>query len=59
VLERITGPFEHLLRNAIHSRHRSPGEAPGGGKAEIGEIRLDLRQEGNEVQLALSTMARA
>jgi len=30
VLERITGPFEHLLRNASLT-HRSPGEAPGGG----------------------------
>jgi len=54
VLERITGPFEHLLRNAITHGIEAPAKRREAGKAEIGEIRLDLRQEGNEVQLALS-----
>jgi chemosensory pili system protein ChpA (sensor histidine kinase/response regulator) len=54
VLERITGPFEHLLRNAVTHGIESPEARRAAGKPEIGEIRLELRQEGNEVQLALS-----
>ena len=54
VLERITGPFEHLLRNAVAHGIEDPAARRAAGKAEIGEIRLELKQEGNEVQLALS-----
>jgi chemosensory pili system protein ChpA (sensor histidine kinase/response regulator) len=54
VLERITGPFEHLLRNAIAHGIEEPARRRAANKPEIGEIRLDLKQEGNEVQLALS-----
>jgi chemosensory pili system protein ChpA (sensor histidine kinase/response regulator) len=54
VLERITGPFEHLLRNAVAHGVEAPQARRAAGKADIGEIRLELRQEGNEVQLALS-----
>ncbi|TMG74933.1 MAG: hybrid sensor histidine kinase/response regulator [Betaproteobacteria bacterium] len=54
VLERITGPFEHLLRNAVTHGIEKPEARRAAGKPEIGEIRLELAQEGNEVQLALS-----
>jgi chemosensory pili system protein ChpA (sensor histidine kinase/response regulator) len=54
VLERITGPFEHLLRNAVAHGIETPQARRAAGKADIGEIRLELKQEGNEVQLALS-----
>jgi chemosensory pili system protein ChpA (sensor histidine kinase/response regulator) len=54
VLERITGPFEHLLRNAVAHGIETPQDRRAAGKADIGEIRLELKQEGNEVQLALS-----
>ncbi|MGB7540849.1 MAG: Hpt domain-containing protein, partial [Burkholderiales bacterium] len=54
VLERITAPFEHLLRNAIAHGIETPAARIAAGKAEIGEIRLDLAQEGNEVQLLLA-----
>ena len=54
VLERITGPFEHLLRNAVTHGIEVPDKRRAAAKAEIGEIRLELKQEGNEVQLALS-----
>jgi chemosensory pili system protein ChpA (sensor histidine kinase/response regulator) len=54
VLERITGPFEHLLRNAVTHGIETPEKRRAAGKPEVGEIRLELRQEGNEVQLALS-----
>jgi chemosensory pili system protein ChpA (sensor histidine kinase/response regulator) len=54
VLERMTAPFEHLLRNAIAHGIETPAARTAAGKAEIGEIRLDLAQEGNEIQLSLS-----
>jgi chemosensory pili system protein ChpA (sensor histidine kinase/response regulator) len=54
VLERITGPFEHLLRNAIIHGIEEPARRRAANKPDIGEIRLELKQEGNEVQLALS-----
>lgn len=54
VLERITGPFEHLLRNAVTHGIETPDKRRAARKPEIGEIRLELKQEGNEVQLALS-----
>ena len=54
VLERITGPLEHLLRNALTHGIEAPAERVARGKSENGEIRLDVRQEGNEVVLALA-----
>ena len=54
VLERITGPFEHLLRNAVTHGIEKPEARRAAGKPDIGEIRLELKQEGNEVQLSLS-----
>ena len=54
VLERITAPFEHLLRNAITHGLESTSERLAAGKNETGEMRLDLRQEGNDVVLALA-----
>jgi chemosensory pili system protein ChpA (sensor histidine kinase/response regulator) len=54
VLERITAPFEHLLRNAITHGIETPDKRTAAGKTEIGEIRLDLTQESNEVQIVLS-----
>jgi chemosensory pili system protein ChpA (sensor histidine kinase/response regulator) len=54
VLERITAPFEHLLRNAITHGIETPPQRVAAGKQEIGEIRLDLTQESNEVQIILA-----
>ena len=49
VLERITGPLEHLLRNAVAHGIESPEERHAARKPEIGEITLTVRHEGNEV----------
>jgi chemosensory pili system protein ChpA (sensor histidine kinase/response regulator) len=54
VLERITAPFEHLLRNAITHGIEMPDKRVAAGKAEIGEIRMELTQESNEVQIVFS-----
>ncbi|MEI6737026.1 MAG: response regulator, partial [Pseudomonadota bacterium] len=54
VLEKITAPFEHLLRNAIAHGLESPADRLAFGKPEIGEISIDARQIGNEVILTLA-----
>jgi len=54
VLEKITGPFEHLLRNAIAHGIEKPEARVAAGKPEIGEIAIDAVQRGNEVVLTVS-----
>lgn len=49
VLEKMTAPFEHLLRNAIVHGLENPEQRELKGKQPIGNIALTLRQEGNEV----------
>lgn len=49
VLEKMTAPFEHLLRNAIVHGLENPDQRELKGKPPIGNISLSLRQEGNEV----------
>lgn len=48
LLERMTAPFEHLLRNAIAHGLESPQQREAAGKSPIGDIRLALRQENEE-----------
>jgi len=54
VLERMAAPFEHLLRNAIAHGLEAEKVRLEGGKDPIGEIRLNLRQESNEVVFEFS-----
>ncbi len=49
VLERMAGPFEHLLRNAIVHGIESREKRRSVGKSEVGELLVEIRQEGNEV----------
>ncbi|CAN5355438.1 hypothetical protein BH10PSE17_BH10PSE17_34200 [soil metagenome] len=51
VLDRMAGPFEHLLRNSVVHGIESRQQRLESGKAEAGEIRVAIRQEGNEVVL--------
>ncbi|MBL8491845.1 MAG: Hpt domain-containing protein, partial [Rhodocyclaceae bacterium] len=53
VLEKITGPLEHLLRNAIAHGLESPSDRQAAGKPEIGEIVLQVSQAGNEISIEL------
>jgi chemosensory pili system protein ChpA (sensor histidine kinase/response regulator) len=53
VLERITAPFEHMLRNSVAHGVEPPAERLKKGKPEMGEIRIEVRQEGNEIVLAV------
>ncbi|ADE13161.1 Hpt domain-containing protein [Sideroxydans lithotrophicus] len=54
VLEKMTAPFEHLLRNAVAHGLETPEQRELAGKEAIGEIRLSLRQESNEVVFEFS-----
>ncbi|HYF59573.1 MAG TPA: Hpt domain-containing protein [Burkholderiaceae bacterium] len=54
VLERMVGPIEHLLRNAVAHGIESRAARIAAGKPETGEINVEVRQEGNEVILAFA-----
>ncbi len=53
VLERITAPFEHMLRNSVAHGIEGPAERAAKGKPELGEVRIEVRQEGNEIVLSV------
>jgi chemosensory pili system protein ChpA (sensor histidine kinase/response regulator) len=53
VLERITAPFEHMLRNSVAHGIETPAARVAKGKPELGEVRIEVRQEGNEIVLAV------
>ena len=54
VLERMTAPLEHMLRNAIAHGLEAPEARRAAGKAEEGSIRVAVRREGSEVVLQIS-----
>jgi chemosensory pili system protein ChpA (sensor histidine kinase/response regulator) len=49
VLEQMAAPFEHLLRNAIVHGIESRERRAASGKAETGELLVQVSQQGNEV----------
>jgi chemosensory pili system protein ChpA (sensor histidine kinase/response regulator) len=54
VLEKLVGPLEHLLRNAIDHGVESREMRKAAGKSETGEITVTVRQVGNEVAIELA-----
>jgi chemosensory pili system protein ChpA (sensor histidine kinase/response regulator) len=54
VLERVSGPIEHVLRNAVAHGIETPRTRTARGKPETGTVSLAVTQEVNEVSLALS-----
>ncbi|MCW8921439.1 MAG: response regulator, partial [Sedimenticola sp.] len=54
ILERMIGPLEHILRNAIAHGIETPTERQQSAKSATGTIRLDLSREGSDVQLVIS-----
>ena len=53
ILESITGPLEHLLRNAVSHGIEKPQDRQAAGKSEEGRIVLSLDREGTELVLAI------
>jgi chemosensory pili system protein ChpA (sensor histidine kinase/response regulator) len=54
VLEKLVGPLEHLLRNAMDHGIEARDARVKAGKLETGEISLTVRQVGNEVVIDLA-----
>jgi chemosensory pili system protein ChpA (sensor histidine kinase/response regulator) len=54
VLEKLVGPLEHLLRNALDHGIESREERLKRGKPETGEITLTVRQQGNEIAIEIA-----
>ncbi len=54
VLDKMLGPVEHMLRNAVTHGLESREQRLAAGKEEAGEITLRVAQEGNEIILSLS-----
>ena len=54
VLDKMLGPIEHMLRNAVTHGLESHDERQSADKREVGEITLSLTQEGNEIILSLA-----
>ncbi|HQY49035.1 MAG TPA: response regulator, partial [Thermomonas sp.] len=54
VLERMTAPLEHMLRNAIAHGLEVPDVRRAAGKQDEGSIRVAVRREGSEVVLQIS-----
>ena len=51
VLERMTAPLEHMLRNAVAHGLESPDDRARAGKPAEGVVRIAVRREGSEVVL--------
>ncbi len=49
LLEQMAGPFEHLVRNSIVHGLEAPAARAAAGKSDTGELRIEVRKEGNEV----------
>ncbi|MCC7327754.1 MAG: Hpt domain-containing protein [Burkholderiales bacterium] len=54
VLEKLAGPIEHLLRNALDHGIEARNARRDAGKSETGEIALTVRQVGNEVVIEIA-----
>jgi chemosensory pili system protein ChpA (sensor histidine kinase/response regulator) len=54
VLERMTAPLEHLLRNAIVHGIETPEQRRATGKPEVGSIRIELKRDGAQLLLQVS-----
>ena len=53
-LERLTGPIEHLVRNALAHGIEPPEEREVAGKPPVGRIRLGFAREGDEQIITVS-----
>ena len=54
VLEHITAPLEHMLRNSVAHGVESPADRRKAGKPEDGLVRIAVAREGSEVVITVS-----
>lgn len=53
VLDKMLGPVEHMLRNAVTHGIETREQRLAANKTEVGEITISLAQEGNEIILSM------
>ncbi len=54
ILDRMTAPLEHLLRNAVSHGIELPEQRQAMGKPEVGKITIRLTRNGNDVVMSMS-----
>jgi len=54
VLERMTAPLEHMLRNAVAHGLEKPDQRSAAGKPAEGTVTIAIRKEGSEVVLQIT-----
>ena len=54
ILDRITAPLEHMLRNAVAHGIEAPDKRIAAGKAEVGRITIMVDRQGTDVILRVS-----
>lgn len=54
VLERMTAPLEHLLRNSVVHGLETPADRVAAGKVETGTVSVSLRREATQLLIELS-----
>ncbi|HEX7045301.1 MAG TPA: response regulator, partial [Burkholderiales bacterium] len=54
VLERMIGPFEHMIRNSLDHGIEPEAERVHLGKPPVGRITIEAKQEGNEIVIRFS-----
>ncbi len=54
VIEEISDPLVHIIRNAVDHGVESPAQRKAAGKPEEGTIRLTARHEGNEIWITIA-----
>jgi chemosensory pili system protein ChpA (sensor histidine kinase/response regulator) len=54
ILDRMTAPLEHLLRNAVSHGIEDPKKRKKKKKSEVGTIAIELSREGNDVVMTVS-----
>lgn len=54
ILERVMGPLEHMMRNAVIHGIETPAERKKAGKPEQGSISIHLYREASEVVMQIS-----
>ena len=54
ILDRMIGPLEHILRNALSHGIESPERRRALGKSDAGTISLDLIREGNDIVVSIT-----
>ena len=54
ILDRITSPLEHMLRNAVDHGVEMPDQRVAAGKPRAGQIKLEVMREGSEIVIHLT-----